>query len=561
MRLSIASGCDGALAIWRAHRRLVLPGLLALAALLPPARAESPAKAPAEVILRLKGGGFELRGALRAFDGQRYVLETAQHGRMTLNAARYECVGEACAAPPRSASPDYDRLYAERAETATILAGDSAGSLLLPALVRGYAEAAGMEAAPVVGGNRDRREWRLIDDGAQRLGAFEISRAGSADGIQTILDGKASFVLSGRRATTEESRAAAAAKARFPGGRNEQQIAVDGIAVVVGPQNPLHHIGLEALARVLTGDVADWYDLGQAPGAIAVYLAEEGSSAAARAAAELVAAKRSALKPGMIRRATEAAVAEAVAGDPRGIGLVSMAAVHAVRALNLETSCGLLLKPTPFAVKSGEYPLSVPIHLHALMPPKEAPARGLLRFLATPAAHEIVERSGFMSGVPSAIGVTEQAERMAHATNAQGDAFDLGLMRQMLSDLKDWKRLSVTFRPAAGTLATGTRDADPRTRAEAERLAALLLTPDWKGRKVMLAGFTDADGGKLQANLTHSTKRAAQLRALLTGLGGAALDGRRIVIKGYGPLAPVACNDTAEGRALNRRVEVWVSSD
>lgn len=37
------------------------------------------------------------------------------------------------------------------------------------------------------------------------------------------------------------------------------------------------------------------------------------------------------------------------------------------------------------------------------------------------------------------------------------------------------------------------------------------------------------------------------------------VDPATITAKGYGPLAPVACADTPDRRALNRRVEVWVA--
>ena len=91
------------------------------------------------------------------------------------------------------------------------------------------------------------------------------------------------------------------------------------------------------------------------------------------------------------------------------------------------------------------------------------------------------------------------------------------------------------------------------------RLAALLQTPDFAGKKILLAGFTDTNGAKFQSNFTHSYKRSAQVRTGLLAASGQKLDHRAMLVKGYGPLAPVACND-AEGSRLNRRVEVWVQN-
>ena len=43
-----------------------------------------------QVTLRVKGGGFEVSGELKSFDGARYVIDTPVLGRMTLDAARFD---------------------------------------------------------------------------------------------------------------------------------------------------------------------------------------------------------------------------------------------------------------------------------------------------------------------------------------------------------------------------------------------------------------------------------------------------------------------------------------
>ena len=52
-----------------------------------------------EVTLRMKGGGFQVTGEIRFFDGTKYVVESPQLGKLTLQAARFECVGAACNTP------------------------------------------------------------------------------------------------------------------------------------------------------------------------------------------------------------------------------------------------------------------------------------------------------------------------------------------------------------------------------------------------------------------------------------------------------------------------------
>jgi len=58
-------------------------------------------------------------------------------------------------------------------------------------------------------------------------------------------------------------------------------------------------------------------------------------------------------------------------------------------------------------------------------------------------------------------------------------------------------------------------------------------------------------------NLQLSTARAIEVAAILTGAGG--VPQNEVVVAGFGPYEPLAANDTAEHRALNRRVEIFVS--
>ena len=71
---------------------------------------------------------------------------------------------------------------------------------------------------------------------------------------------------------------------------------------------------------------------------------------------------------------------------------------------------------------------------------------------------------------------------------------------------------------------------------------------------VRIVGHTDSTGSDA-INNPLSMDRAASTRNYLTARG---VDGRRIAIDGMGERHPIATNDTAEGRARNRRVEIFV---
>lgn len=73
---------------------------------------------------------------------------------------------------------------------------------------------------------------------------------------------------------------------------------------------------------------------------------------------------------------------------------------------------------------------------------------------------------------------------------------------------------------------------------------------------VIIEGHTDSKGRE-SSNMELSQLRAESVRAYLVQKAG--LDPSRVTTVGYGSTRPVATNDTEEGRALNRRIEIIIS--
>ncbi len=72
------------------------------------------------------------------------------------------------------------------------------------------------------------------------------------------------------------------------------------------------------------------------------------------------------------------------------------------------------------------------------------------------------------------------------------------------------------------------------------------------GRKIRIIGHTDSQGSD-EFNLELSRKRSEAVRTYLTSHG---IDSNGVVSEGAGEDQPVADNNTPEGRANNRRVEI-----
>jgi chemotaxis protein MotB len=115
---------------------------------------------------------------------------------------------------------------------------------------------------------------------------------------------------------------------------------------------------------------------------------------------------------------------------------------------------------------------------------------------------------------------------------------------------------------------SGSDKLKPRGKEILTSVAAVVRNDaDLSKRQFQVAGHTDnkpLKGGPFQDNFGLSAMRARSVLAFLTAPtseGGGGLDAKHWSAAGYGETDPVANNDTDEGRARNRRVELVVVPD
>ena len=121
-----------------------------------------------------------------------------------------------------------------------------------------------------------------------------------------------------------------------------------------------------------------------------------------------------------------------------------------------------------------------------------------------------------------------------------------GVEQQMASDLEQTGKVRV-YGINFDTDSDQIRDESHTTLDQI--VAMLKAKPDWK---LTVEGHTDATSTP-EHNQQLSERRAASVKTYLVGAG---IDASRLSTAGYGATRPVASNDTALGRAQNRRVEL-----
>ena len=141
---------------------------------------------------------------------------------------------------------------------------------------------------------------------------------GSGAGIEAASNGSADIGLASRALKDEEK----------AGGLTETVVALDGIAVIVNAGSKVEDLSVEQIAKIFTGEITDWSEVGGEAGKISCIGREAGSGT--RDGFESITGTKDACKLDQELTST-GGVIEAVAGNANAIGYASLSAVEGGR--------------------------------------------------------------------------------------------------------------------------------------------------------------------------------------------------------------------------------------
>lgn len=207
---------------------------------------------------------------------------------------------------------------------------------------------------------------------------FTYNPTGSGTGITAVSEGRCDIGLSSRALKDEEKAS----------GLTETVVALDGIAIIVNPSNPVSDITVETVAKIYKGEITNWKDLGGDDAEIAVIGREAGSGT--RDGFESVTGTKDACKYRQELTST-GDVITTVANNPNAIGYASLAAVKdTVKALSVEG-----VAPSEETVKDGSYVVQRPFVLITKTDtPLSAAAQKFFDFATSSEASDIISKAG-----------------------------------------------------------------------------------------------------------------------------------------------------------------------
>ncbi len=208
---------------------------------------------------------------------------------------------------------------------------------------------------------------------------LEIAAGGSKVGIQAVHEGTVDIGMASRNLTPQEAE-----------GISVYTIALDVIAIVVHPSNPVDNLTPESLMAIYQGKVTNWNQVG-GPNMEILPIAREITSGTRGAFDEVVLGGQEPTAPNLLTAVTAGDMAAIVAERPEAIGYLGFGNLNdRLRAVNING-----ISPTPTNARSGKYPLVRPLNL--LTGPLSHPLAGeFVRFALNPDGQRIVELAGWV---------------------------------------------------------------------------------------------------------------------------------------------------------------------
>lgn len=224
-----------------------------------------------------------------------------------------------------------------------------------------------------------------------------VTGGGSGTGLSSLISNSCDIAMSSRNIKDKEI-ALAKQKGVNP---FELKVALDGLAVVVNPKNPIDKLTIDQLAQIFTGKITNWKEVGGTDSKI-VILSREVNSGTHVYFKEHVLRKMDAnskeeFAPSALMLSSSQAIADEVAQNSGAIGYYGMGyisakqkAVHVAKDAKSE-----YIAPTIDNVIKGKYPISRPLFLYTNGEPQGL-VKQFIDFCLSKAGQEIVLKTDFV---------------------------------------------------------------------------------------------------------------------------------------------------------------------
>lgn len=389
-------------------------------------------------------------------------------------------------------------------------------------LAKAYLASTGCTDISVAQSDKDKKQKYVFATKNGEKIRFDIKSPGTKEGFVALQNQSADICM-----------ASAQGEAEFRETTNENVIGLDGIAVVTNSNNPLQGLCKDDLSAIFKGQITDWSKVKGSTLSGTINIHRMGDKTGIyKMFKELVVGQ----DIGGASYEKSQQMVDAISKDANGIGFVSytfLAKSNNIKAVPVSDARGInAISPNALTISSEKYPLCRRLYLYRPVSGYKPEVNGFVNFVKSDDGQKIVESVGFIN------------------LNLSND----DQVEVSSADPLPYRNLQKTHTKISSELRFifGTDKLDSRGYDDIDRLASRLGQPAYRGKTVVLVGYTDNVGSQA-GNLSLSEKRA---QSLIDNFANKGIEVSKTM--GMGMLHPVSDNNTDQGRSHNRRVEVWI---
>jgi len=213
-----------------------------------------------------------------------------------------------------------------------------------------------------------------------------VSESGSGNGAKSLINAACDVATMSRPMKNSE-KAAAQGAGILP---IEHIVAMDGIAMVVHPGNPVENLTIELIRDIYTGKIRNWKDLGGPDLPIVVISRDTNSGTYECFEALIMNKQKMAGKTEYV--GSNGAIRQRVMSTQGAIGYVGLAFREGVKALKVN---GIEVSPETVVVKT--YPIARPLYMYTNgRPSQDSPLFDFINLSDTPEGKKMIQDTGFV---------------------------------------------------------------------------------------------------------------------------------------------------------------------
>lgn len=410
----------------------------------------------------------------------------------------------------------------------TMKGSNTIGESLAPALAEKYLAELGATDTEVIKTHQvEKVVVGTMGDGS--IKGIDIKAHGSSTGFRALTEKSTDIAMSSRRIKDKERQSLMSLYGDLMAMENEYTIAVDGLAVIVHPELNIKQLDTQQLAMIFSGDITNWRELGGDNQPISIFARDDNSGTYDTFKSLVLKRHKVKLSEFAKRYESSGELSEQVSSTFGAIGFVALPYVNKAKAIAVsEAGVALSFKPNKFTVSTEDYVLSRRLYLYYPSNNSNQHARDFMDFVLANKAQTVVEENNLIS-----LKVNDATVR-----------FNRNYPPRYLNMIRESKRLSITFHFDQNL------ELDNKGKRDIGRLVEYVKNRRLKD--LFVFGFS-AESGDSKKDKELSEALANQITEKLKAEGVTPF-----YTQGYGSRGAIASNNTANGKAKNQRVEIWV---